>query len=114
MGNYMQTPLAAGGWVFACHDIGVLSCFDPKTGDVRYTERIVKLGEGFTASGVSDGRHLFFASEPGNIYVVPVSDKFSVVATNRMQETCMATPALSDGTLFVRTREKLVAIGAKP
>jgi hypothetical protein len=44
---------------------------------------------------------------------VPVGGKFSLVATNSMEETCMATPAISAGTLFYRTREKLVAIGTK-
>src|SRR4029079_3465978 len=91
MGNYMETPIAVGNWLFACHDIGVLSCFAPLTGEVRYSERIVKLGDGFTASPVSDVHHLYFASEPGNVYVVPVTYQFSVVATNRMEDICMAT-----------------------
>ena len=98
-------PLAVGGWIFACHDIGVLSCFEPRTGEVRYAERIVKLGEGFTASPVSDGRHLYFASEPGNVYVVPVADKFSVAATNHMEETCMATPAITLVMVFDAERK---------
>jgi hypothetical protein len=34
-----------------------------------------------------------------------------VTATNRLKETCMATPALSEGTLFYRTRDQLIAIG---
>lgn len=45
--------------------------------------------------------------------VIPAADKFSIVATNKLGETCLATPAISDGTLFFRTREKLIAIGAK-
>ena len=60
---------------------------------------------------MSDGRHLFFASEVGNVFVVPADGKFSVVATNKLGETCMASPAISDGTLFFRTRERLTAIG---
>ena len=67
-------------------------------------------GEGFTASPVSDGRHLYITSELGNVYVVPASTTFSVVATNKLDETCMATPAISDGTLFFRAREHLIAI----
>ena len=113
MGNYMQTPLAARGSIFACHDIGVLSCFDALTGAVRYSARLTKLGEGFTPSPVSDGRQLYIASELGNVYVVPVAEKFSITATNRLEETCMATPAISGGTLFFRTRGKLIAVGVK-
>jgi outer membrane protein assembly factor BamB len=88
----------------------VLTCFDAKTGTISYSERLGSGSEGFTASPVSDGRHLFFASELGNVYVVPADGKFSVVATNSLGETCMASPAISDGTLFFRTREQLLAI----
>ena len=112
-GNYMQTPIPVGDALYACFDIGVMTCFDAQTGAIRYSERLSKNGEGFTPSPVSDGRHLFFTSELGNVYVVPVGAKFSLVATNTMNETCMATPAVSAGTLFYRTREKLVAIGTK-
>jgi outer membrane protein assembly factor BamB len=110
-GNYMQTPIVVGENLFACFDIGLLSCFDAKTGAIRYSERIGSGSEGFTSSPVSDGRHLFVASETGNVYVVPADGKFSVVATNKLTETCMATPALSGGTLYYRTREQLIAIG---
>jgi outer membrane protein assembly factor BamB len=111
-GNYMQTPIVVGEKIYGCSDSGVLTCFDAKTGAIRYSERLVRGGEGFTASPVSDGRHLYFASELGNVHVVPVGERFSVVATNRLGETCMATPALSDGTLIFRTRGQVVAVGS--
>ena len=110
-GNYMQTPIVVGGHLYGCSDNGVVTCFDAKTGAIAYSERLGAGSEGFTASPVSDGRHLFFASEVGNVYVVPADGKFSVVATNRLGETCMASPAVSDGTLLFRTRERIVAIG---
>jgi outer membrane protein assembly factor BamB len=112
-GNYMQTPIVVGGHVFACTDIGLLTCFDALTGAIRYSERLSKLGEGFTASPVSDGRHLYFASELGNVYVVPATGKFSVVATNKFEETCLATPALFGGTMLFRLRDKVVAVGPR-
>ena len=112
-GNYMQTPLVVGEHIYGCTDSGVLTCFDAKTGVIRYTERLVRGGEGFTASPVSDGRHLYFTSELGNVYVVLAGEKFSVAATNKLGETFMSTPALANGTLFFRTREHLLAIGSK-
>jgi outer membrane protein assembly factor BamB len=111
LGNYMQTPIVVGVRVYGCLDNGVLTCFDAKTGAISYSERLGSGSEGFTASPVSDGRHLFFASEVGNVFVVPADGRFSVVATNKLGETCMASPAISDGTLFFRTRERLTAIG---
>ena len=112
-GNYMQTPIVVGDSLFACLDSGIVTCFDARSGAIRYTERLTRGGEGFTASPVSDGRNLFFTSELGKVFVVPAAEKFSLSATNDLGETCMATPALSDGILFFRTREKVVAIGAK-
>jgi outer membrane protein assembly factor BamB len=111
LGNYMQTPIVVGNQLYACLDMGVLSCFDAKTGAICYSERLSNGAEGFTSSPVSDGRNLYFASELGNVFIVPAKTTFSVLATNALEETCMATPALSNGTLFYRTREHLVAIG---
>jgi outer membrane protein assembly factor BamB len=112
-GNYMQTPIAVGDHVYGCTDYGVVTCFDSHSGKIAFSERIGNGSEGFTSSPVSDGRNLFFASEVGNVYVVPVAETFSVIATNKLEETCMATPALSGGVLFYRTRSNLVAIGER-
>ena len=112
-GNYMQTPILVGDLLYGSNDMGLVTCFDAKTGEVRYSERLSNVNEGFTSSPVSDGRHLYFTSEIGNVYVVPVGPKFSVAAANKLEETCLSTPAISNGSLFFRTRDQLVAIGAK-
>ncbi len=113
-GNYMQTPILIGESIYGCKDNALLTCFDAKTGDVRYSERLTSdATEGFTSSPVSDGRHLYFTSEMGVVHVVPAADKFAVVATNPLGETCLATPAISEGALFFRTRGKLIAVGPK-
>ncbi len=112
-GNYMQTPIVVGDSLYACADVGLVTCFDAKTGEVRYSERFSAASEGYTASPVSDGRHLYFTSELGNVFVVPATGKFSIAAKNTLDETCLSTPAISSGALFFRTRGKIVAIGAK-
>src|SRR5687768_2577808 len=112
-GNYMQTPILVGDLLYSCTDNGVVTCFDAKSGEIRYSERLSTAGQGFTASPVSDGRHLFFSGETGNVFVLPVGPKFSIAAENSLTETCMATPALSDGALFFRMRGHLVCIKAK-
>lgn len=111
-GNYMQTPIVMGDNLYACTDNGVLTCFDAKTGVIQFSERLSSGREGFTASPVSDGRHLYFPSETGNIFVVPAARKFSVVATNTLGEICMATPAIGDGRLIIRARDSVIAVGA--
>lgn len=49
-------------------------------------------------------------SATGDIYVVRAGPEFKLLAVNKMNETCMATPAISQGTLFFRTRHHLVAV----
>ena len=109
-GAYMQTPILVGNHLYSCTDSGVLTCFEARMGKIEYSERLSTGGQGFTASPVSDGRNLFFASETGNVFVVPVGPQFSILATNSLDETCMATPAISDGALLFRTRDHLVSI----
>ena len=110
-GSYMQTPLVVGDLLFACNDMGILTCFDARTGVVHFSERLSQRAQGFTASPVSDGRYLYFASELGNVFVVAAERKLSIKGVHPLPETCMATPAISDGMLLFRTRHQLIAIG---
>lgn len=110
-GNYMQTPIVVSNWLYACTDGGVVTCFDARSGEILYSERLGGSPQGYTASPVSDGRHLFFPGETGRVLVVPVADEFSKVATNELGETCMSTPAITDGRLLFRTRNRLLAVG---
>jgi outer membrane protein assembly factor BamB len=112
-GAYMQTPILVGDYLYSCTDNGVLTCFDARMGEIKYSERLVPGGQGFTASPVSDGKHLFFASETGNVVVVPTGPKFAVAARNSLGETCMASPAIGDGALYFRTRGNLVCVEKK-
>lgn len=109
-GNYMQTPIVVGDLLFACNDLGIVTCFDAKSGTIHFSERLSQRGQGFTASPVSDGRHLYFTSEVGNVFVVAVEPKLRVIGVRPLPETCMATPAISDGMLIYRTRHSLIAL----
>jgi outer membrane protein assembly factor BamB len=111
-GNYMQTPIVVGALLFGCTDAGAVTCFDAATGTVKYSQRLNAGGQGFTASPISDGRHVYFTSEQGVVFVLPAADQYSLAGTNELHATCLATPAIADGTLFFRTREKLIAVGA--
>ena len=111
-GSYMQTPIVVGNRLFACNDLGILTCVDASTGVVEYSERLSRAGHGFTASPVSDGRNLYFPSEMGNVYVVPVTGAFAVLAINPLPEVCMTAPAIVDGMLIFRTRDRVLAVAA--
>jgi outer membrane protein assembly factor BamB len=108
-GNYMQTPLVYGDYLYCCHDSGVLRCYDARTGEERYTERLSAGGGGFTASCiVADGK-LYATSEDGEVFVIKAGPEFELLATNTLGEEAMASPAASEGVLFWRTREHLTA-----
>jgi outer membrane protein assembly factor BamB len=112
-GNYMQTPIVAGDYLFWCRDSGFFSCFKARTGEMLYRQRIGSRSEGFTASPVAGDGKIYHASEKGNVYVMHPGPAFKILAKNPMGEPVMATPAISRGVLYVRTRSHLYAVGKK-
>ena len=112
-GNYLQTPISDGNLVWGCLDNGVMTCFDLKTGKLNYEERLSSGKQGFSASPVLAGSHLYFTGEQGEVFVLPATNKFSVTVTNQLGGISLSTPAISDGVLYFRTTEKVLAIGAR-
>ena len=108
-GNYMQTVLVHQEYLVTCQDGGVMTVYQAKTGEIVERKRLGK-GGGFSASPVAADGKLYFTSEDGDVYVVKAAPDFEVLATNPMGETAMATPAISEGVLFFRTRGHLVAV----
>ena len=92
---------------------GVVSCYEAITGKRLYQERLGTGRDGFTASPVAADGKLYFTSEYGDVYVIAAGPEFKLLAKNPLFEICMATPAVSEGVLFYRTQEHLVAIAAK-
>lgn len=112
-GNYMTTPIVLEGHLYCCSNSGRLSCFNSTTGELVYRERLGSPSAAFSASPVAADGKIYFPGEEGDIYVVRAGPRFRVLAVNQMYETCMATPAISHGVLFFRTRNHLVAIAQK-
>jgi len=112
-GAYMQTPIALDGILYNCRDNGALTAYRARTGEVLYQERLGGGGTGFTASPVAAGGRVYFTSEDGEVHVVKAGASFELVAVNNLGEVAMATPAIAEGTLFFRTRSRLVAIGSR-
>jgi outer membrane protein assembly factor BamB len=112
-GAYMQTPLVYGDYFYTCQINGVLGCYEANTGKRMYQTRLGTGATGFTASGVAADGKLYYTSEEGDVYVVKPGPQFQLLATNSMGEVCMATPAISEGVLYFRTRANLVAIREK-
>lgn len=111
IGAYMQTPIVYRNRLYVCKDNGIISCLEPGTGGKIFRERLAGAYDGFSASAVAGDGKLYYTSEEGNVYVLKADAQFEVLATNKLGETCMATPAISDGRIYFRTRRHVVAIG---
>ena len=109
-GNYMTTPIVWGDYLYCCSNSGKLSCFNATTGELVYREGLGSSSVASSASPVAADGKIYFPGEKGDVYVVKAGPEFKVLAVNKMYETCMATPAISYGTLFFRTRNYLVAV----
>ncbi len=112
-GAYMQTPLVYGDHLYSCRDNGLLTCYDARTGQVHYKKRLPVKG-GCTASPVAAAGRIYFAAETGRVVVVAAGDAGDVLGTPELGDICMATPALSEGVVYFRTRRFLTAIGRPP
>lgn len=108
-GAYMQTPLIYGDFLYNLQWNGSLSCFRAQTGELIYRKQLRNM-TGFSASGVASDGKLYFSSEEGDVFVVKAGPDFEILATNSMKDECMATPAISEGTLYFRTHHYLVAV----
>jgi len=110
-GNYMTTPIVYRGLLYCCSDRGRLSCFEPRTGKLLYKEVLSGTrGFGFSASPVAANGKLYLPNECGEVFVVEAGPTFKRLAVNKLNEICMASPAISEGVLYFRTRHNLVAI----
>jgi outer membrane protein assembly factor BamB len=109
-GPYMTTPVAYGDYLYACSNSGIVTCYEARTGKQIYQERLGGSG-GYTASPVAADGKLYFTSEEKGIRVVKAGPKFELLSTNPMGDVCMATPAISDGMIFVRTQHFIYGIG---
>lgn len=71
------------------------------------------MGSGFSASPVVADGKIYLSNEDGEMLVVEAGSTFKHLATNSMGETIMATPALSDGVIYVRSASSLFTIGRR-
>ena len=79
----------------------------------RSRQRLSTVGNGFSASPVAADGKIYLPNEDGDIIVVTAGPEFRQIAVNPMGELVMATPALSDGVMYVRTVRSLFAVGSR-
>lgn len=111
-GPYHPTPLIYDGQIYVLLDKGFLASYDARTGKEIYgKERIDPAADKFTASPWAADGKIYCLSEDGDTYVIKAGPRFEVLARNSLDEMCLATPALSRGSIVLRTMTKLYRIG---
>ena len=107
--SYVPSPIAAGKCLFVVADNGKASCLDARTGKYHWAEQ---LGKHHSASPVSAEGRLYFLADSGQTFVVEASENYELLATNSIDERCVASPAISGGEIFLRSEKHLWCIGA--
>ena len=106
---YVPSPISAGDWFLVTSDSGIAHCFAAKSGDLAWQER---LGEQHASIVLADGL-AYFLNDAGVMNVVRPGPTFELVAKNELGERCYASPAISEGQIFLRTEKALLCIGGK-
>ena len=107
---YVPSPIISGRYLLMVADSGIASCFEARTGKRHWMER---LPGGHSPSPVSADGLIYFVSDRGVTTIVRPSETFAVIAKNELGESVSASPAISQGQIFLRTHQHLYCIGSK-
>lgn len=107
--TYVPSWVYHQGYLYSVIDDGMLHCFDARTGDSVWDERI---GGRFRSSLVLADGNIYATNDKGATTVFRANPaRFEKVAVNDLKEFCYATPAISDGQIYIRTGQNLYCIG---
>jgi lipoprotein NlpI len=105
------SPLLVDDVLYVVSDIGIATALDARTGKAHWQQR---LGGNYSASPVfADGR-IYFQSEEGMTTVIAPGTAFKLLARNELDGYTLASLAVSNGSIFIRSDTHLYRIGATP
>jgi outer membrane protein assembly factor BamB len=108
----IPSPLVWQSRLYLIRSGGLLACRDLETGTLIYDNRIDAPGGYFASPVLADGR-IYLASDRGTITVVKAGDTFEVLAHNDLGDPIVASPAIAENTLYIRSAKRLWAFGLK-
>ncbi len=107
-GPYNPSPIIYGDYYYTLLDRGFFTCHDAKTGKEIYGKnRIGDAPAAFTSSPWAYNGKIFCLSEDGDTFVIQAGTEYKLVGKNSLDELCLATPAITRGSLIIRTASKL-------
>lgn len=107
--SYVPSPLCESGWFLIVSDSGIAHCFDAASGDIAWEERMKE----HHASLVSAEGKAFFINDFGTLRVVKPGAKYDLLAESELQEKIFASPAMSEGQIFIRGEKSLICLGKR-
>lgn len=107
---HTPSPLLVGDELYTASDSGMVSCLDAKTGEIHWQKRA---GGPYSASPIFAAGRIYFQGEDGSTVVVKAGKEYERLAVNQLGERSLASPAVADGALFIRTASHLYRLQMK-
>lgn len=109
-GTYIPTPLLYREILYTLNSTGILTAYKADSGERLYRARVGG-GGAFAASPIAADGRLYFANEDGDVFVAKAGPEYEELGKYSMGEAIMATPAISDGVLVLRTLNHVYGLG---
>lgn len=101
------SPLLIGELLYTMEDRGVATCLNAKTGKTVWVGRV---GGNHSASPIYAGGHIYMFDEEGTTTVLAPGSEYKVVATNKLGDGFMGSPAVAGKALILRSRSALYRV----
>ncbi len=106
----VPSPLYYKGRLYTVQNGGIVYCRDAKTGELVYSGRLGALGYYYSSPVAADNK-VYIASADGVVVVLDAGEQLKILATNKLDGATLATPAIVDGNIYIRTDNHLYAFG---
>lgn len=112
--SYVTSPVYKDGYLYWVSDRGTAVCLNAKTGETVYEKRLDGASKLYASLTAADGK-LYAVSRFNGTFVIDGKPEFSVISHNELTDETdfNASPAVSNGRLFLRSNKALYCLGAK-
>jgi outer membrane protein assembly factor BamB len=108
---YVCSPVLYGEYLYVLNETGIVRCYQATTGKLEYQQRVE--GKYFASPVAGDGK-VFVTNDGGTTFVLRAGPHFELLSRNSLDDFCLASPALSDGEILIRTERYLYCIVELP
>ena len=106
----VPSPLYYKGRLYTFQNGGIVFCRVANTGALVYSGRLGALGYYYSSPVAADNK-VYIASADGVVVVLDAGEELKILARNKLDGAILATPALVDGKIYLRTESHLYAFG---